>query len=191
MTDNRTDERWGIFDDHFFSKRHHIAWRAPAVVDAILAVVHPQTVLDVGCSIGEFVKEFNSRNIACLGMDLNDPKDYLLCDRSQFFKGDILQINKTIMDRWDLIMCVMMIQFIQKTDWPLAAEVFGRLVAPGGSVLTVTDATGFHNILIRKAPLKYNAEATREFRKLLEPFSKKTAIRAILNCGRFYDRIGE
>lgn len=198
MPDQRTDERYGVFDAHFYSKRHHIAWRAPVVVDALLQIVQPSTVLDVGCSIGEFVKEFNDRGIDAKGIDLNDPGEYLLCHRGRFIPGDVIGITSAdeemrvaMEGKIDLVMCLMTIQFIDKTKWSDLAAEFGRLTAPGGSVLTVTDAMGFHNVLIRKAPLAYNAKATRQFRELLAPYEKKTAIRAILNCARFYNKIGE
>ena len=196
MPDQRTDERYGVFDSHFYSKRHHIAWRAPIVVDAILQIVQPKSILDIGCSIGEFVKEFSDRDIVSFGIDLNDPGEYLLCDRARFAACNIFGLSTAVelitgkADQWGLVMSLMTIQFIDKSKWSDLAIEFGRLTAPGGSVLTVTDAGGFHSVLIRKAPLEYNAKATRAFRALLAPYEKKTAIRAILNCARIYNRIG-
>lgn len=180
-----------VFDDRYYSKRVHIAWRAPHIVKALIDTLSPQSVLDVGCSIGEFVKEFNDHDVAALGVDLNDPGQHNICPK-YFVQTDILdtsQITSLIDTSFDLVMSLMMIQFIDKKDWPQLAKNLIALTNENGHILTVTDATGFHTALNKSKRIHYSDILTTQFKEAISEHKDKTAIRAIYNCARIYTKI--
>jgi len=61
-----------IYKGGFFKNRHRLSWRAPIVVDALsntFGLGLGSIVIDVGCGIGDYVKEFNDRRIGAWGIE--------------------------------------------------------------------------------------------------------------------------
>lgn len=60
-----------IYGARFFAKRYKLHWRSPHVCKAIDDVLHPMSVVDVGCATGDLVLEwlqnFNIRSIGIEG----------------------------------------------------------------------------------------------------------------------------
>jgi len=52
-----------MYKGNFFSKRHKLSWRVPFVCDAICNVLNPNSIIDVGCGIGDYVKGFQDRKV--------------------------------------------------------------------------------------------------------------------------------
>jgi hypothetical protein len=48
-----------IFDMAYYEKRKFIAWRASFIVDALITTFKNRSLVDFGCGVNEFVREFN------------------------------------------------------------------------------------------------------------------------------------
>lgn len=62
------------YKGNFFAKRNKLSWRAPIVCDAIENVFdlnrkRKDKILDVGCAIGDYVKEFKKRGYISCGWE--------------------------------------------------------------------------------------------------------------------------
>jgi hypothetical protein len=74
-----------IFTFRFFRSRNGLSWRSMMVCSAIVEVLRPNTVVDMGCSIGDFIKSFRELGIEAYGIDgspacldfLNVPKEFI------------------------------------------------------------------------------------------------------------------
>lgn len=61
-----------MYKGGFFKNRHRLSWRAPIVVDALcdtFDLKEGSRVVDVGCAIGDYVKEFQERRIDGHGLE--------------------------------------------------------------------------------------------------------------------------
>lgn len=58
-----------IYGKEFFSARRKVHWRAPIVVGAIRKVLNPESVVDVGCSTADLVREWNRNLIPAVGIE--------------------------------------------------------------------------------------------------------------------------
>ncbi|GAG74770.1 unnamed protein product, partial [marine sediment metagenome] len=47
------------YNKKFFTQRRSLAWRVPIVVDAVMEVLNPKSVIDVGCGNGDLVQGFS------------------------------------------------------------------------------------------------------------------------------------
>lgn len=50
-----------VYTKKFFEQRKYLAWRVPIVCDAIMSVLHPKHIVDVGCGNGDLVVGFQER----------------------------------------------------------------------------------------------------------------------------------
>ncbi|MFW9899886.1 MAG: class I SAM-dependent methyltransferase [Candidatus Thorarchaeota archaeon] len=57
------------YSKKFFTRRKSLAWRIPIVCDAIIDVLKPKSVIDIGCGNGDLVKGFINRNIQTFGIE--------------------------------------------------------------------------------------------------------------------------
>jgi len=59
-----------IYKDSFFRTRHKLLWRVPIICDAIVAEFKPNSVVDVGCALGEYVMGFRGLGVPfCYGIE--------------------------------------------------------------------------------------------------------------------------
>lgn len=50
-----------VYTKKFFKQRKSLAWRVPIVCDAIMSVIKPKHIVDVGCGNGDLVVGFQER----------------------------------------------------------------------------------------------------------------------------------
>jgi hypothetical protein len=63
-----------VYKGGFFKNRHRLSWRAPIVVHALintfdLLSIKDAKIIDVGCAIGDYVKEFQDRGMDAHGIE--------------------------------------------------------------------------------------------------------------------------
>lgn len=61
-----------VYKGGFFKNRHRLSWRAPIIVDALVNTYDlkgTDSIIDVGCGIGDYVKEFDDRGFVCMGIE--------------------------------------------------------------------------------------------------------------------------
>jgi hypothetical protein len=127
-----------IYGPKFFAKRHKLQWRAEIVCKAIINALEPESVIDVGCGIGDYVHYFNSLGIKALGIEgssavlpyaLTDK--IVICDMRQ---RDIVRENS------DLLTCFEVLEHIEEEYSDIFVENLTKLsdrilvsAAPPGS----------------------------------------------------------
>lgn len=58
------------YSKKFFIQHKSLAWRVPIVVNAIMKVINPKSVIDVGCGSGELIKGFgDATKHQCYGIE--------------------------------------------------------------------------------------------------------------------------
>lgn len=175
------------FDDNFFSKRKHIAWRAPIVCDQIIKHFNPKSVIDVGCSIGEFVKELRDRNILAVGTENTKAVlPHLMIPQDLMIWHDIRGILKPhFSNRYDLAMCFMVINNLPENKWVTAAR---NLAALSDTVITVVEDEEQWSGCMSQQDYYEDYTAERLFRQDLESYFDKTAIRSFRKTQVFRKR---
>ena len=62
-----------LYKGGFFKNRHRLSWRAPIVVEALINVfgLEPgeHTVIDVGCAIGDYIRELSQLGFEACGIE--------------------------------------------------------------------------------------------------------------------------
>lgn len=56
----------------FFKNRHRLSWRAPFIVNALIETFNlnrSHTIIDAGCAIGDYVKEFEDQGFTTYGLE--------------------------------------------------------------------------------------------------------------------------
>lgn len=177
------------FDDNFFSKRKHIAWRAPIICDQIIKHFNPKSVIDVGCSIGEFVKELRYRNILAVGTE-NTKAVYphLLIPQDLVIINDITDRPLILDNRYDLAMCFMVINNLPEEKWNCIAK---NLTVLSDTVITVVEDEEQWSSYMSQQDYYEDYTAERLFRQDLESYFDKTAIRSFRKTQVFRKREDE
>lgn len=58
------------YSQKFFSQRRSLEWRVPIIVNAIMDVINPKSVIDVGCGNGDLLEGFNLKiKSPCYGIE--------------------------------------------------------------------------------------------------------------------------
>lgn len=58
-----------IYKDGFFLKRHLLHWRATIFCEAVIDVINPLSVIDVGCATGDLVRQFRQMGLKSDGIE--------------------------------------------------------------------------------------------------------------------------
>jgi SAM-dependent methyltransferase len=58
-----------IYKNNFFSRRYKLHWRAPIFCQAVIDVLNPKSVVDVGCATGDLVKQFREYGLISEGVE--------------------------------------------------------------------------------------------------------------------------
>lgn len=173
------------FDKTFFSKRHYIAWRAKPVCDQLMMQFKPKSVIDVGCGIGEFLKDFKDRGIEVQGIEATeDVFPYLMIPKEDI---DIIDITKsTVSPRFgfDLALCFMVIGRLPEETWKHCAEFLASL---SDTIVTVVEKEWLWTRCMNKAGFIINNSDTILFRHALRPLFNKTAVRSF-QCTQVFRR---
>jgi len=162
------------FDSNYFKKRKHLAWRAPHICEAIHGVLHPKSVQDIGCSVGDLVKGFELLGVDAWGCDKSpDLLPYAFTDHISIvdFERDSVTIRFV-----DLVICFETWSFIVAKNTfchnlSLCSDQILFAADPAWHDEIQTFFPGYHRI----------ARVETMIRLHLEPWKKKLAIKAIYN----------
>lgn len=172
------------FNDLYFAKRLNIAWRAKAVVDAFIKHLPPLSlVYDIGCSVGEFVKEFKDRGIKAVGYEVAPAAlKHLLCSRDDVVTRDwSARIVKGLPPKGDLLLFFEVAPFLTDTQQKKMAVNLANL----SNVIFCTSPEqcskyfleqGFHEDFLMERSIKTE----------LEPLGHKPAIKSLYRSLKVY-----
>lgn len=100
-----------VYGPRFFARRHKLNWRAPHVCSGVIEIMEMkkgQTVVDIGCAIGDLVQGFLDLGMDSYGIEGSiAAKPYLTVEPNRIYFEDI---------REDL-------DFIEKTNIPIPCDV--------------------------------------------------------------------
>jgi len=103
----------GIYKGGFFKNRYKLAWRAPILVQSILKILAPRSVLDVGCAVGELVKEFTEQGVVARGLEgATTSVPFLLVPEKMVLFHD-LRLPIVLNETFDLVVCFEVAEHIE------------------------------------------------------------------------------
>jgi hypothetical protein len=104
-----------IYKGGFFKNRYRLEWRAPIIVDAIVQVFNPKSVIDIGCAVGEVVKELRKRNIDAKGLEGSlSVKPFLLVPERDVLFHDLRKPLPQMDQKFDLAICFEVAEHIEE-----------------------------------------------------------------------------
>lgn len=193
------------YRDNFFRRRKSLAWRAP-ILCSIIKKIFPEmdSVIDVGCAIGEFVKEFSDNGIRAKGIEGSiSAKPYFLpgANISVFDIRQPLSCSlSSVIKVWGLCMCLEVAEHIEKEYVEifldnlcfLSASILISAAPPG------QQGHGHHNCQPKEywdAKFKTrhyfrNAEKEKYFKALLEPYKRKKGLNGYYGNTMIYEYRG-
>ena len=107
-----------FYNDDFYLKQQNESYNnAKIIVPEIIEIVSPQSVIDVGCGVGAWLKIFKDLGVTeILGIDSDDvPVNQLLINPSEFQTANLenkIQINK----KYDLAISIEVAEHISKKN---------------------------------------------------------------------------
>lgn len=101
-----------IYKASFFKNRDKLSWRVPYVCDAIVKVFHPNSIIDIGCGIGDYVEGFEERGIPSFGLEGNkNVLPYLVIPEDSVFIRDLRK--PVYLSHFDLVVCFEVLEHIE------------------------------------------------------------------------------
>jgi len=104
-----------IYNEKFYSYQSEPSYRsAQKVVPILIELINPQSVIDVGCGIGTWLKVFNENSIEdVLGIDGNDinPQKLLISEK-KFRNIDLCSNGFQVIRKFDLCICLEVLEHI-------------------------------------------------------------------------------
>jgi hypothetical protein len=171
------------FTQTYFRKRKYLAWRAPIVCSAIKRSLHPTSVIDFGCSIGDLVDGFNEIGVPAIGFDISLSLFAYSKPECPIFTWDITQPLPT-RSKFDLAICLEVIRFIPELDLPELVKNFSRhakrvLIGYGGNRIgQVIYQMEYHG---------WKQKGIDHLTCRLEQWKHKPAIKALYHGGLYFE----
>jgi SAM-dependent methyltransferase len=149
------------FDAAYMQKRMEIAWRGPIIADAIMDVLNPKYIADLGCGTGDIVKGLLNHIWKVWGVD-NSPAAGELCERVMF-RSDIATCP--CLPQVDVAILMEVLSVVPNPEEILAAA---QKIAKTLIVNHTESVPGWWK----------DEDATHALREKLKPWGSKPAIKA-------------
>jgi len=166
-----------IYDEHFFKNTLKLEGpSAEAFVKIINKHFNPRSVIDIGCGIGIYLKEFEKQGIKILGFDgaPEAVKHSLVGDKIRLHDlSKPLKLNR----RFDLCLCVEVAEHLPKTNENTLVNSLIRLsdtliftaATPGQGDLSIGHVNeqphAYWKTKLKKQGFTYKSKLTGEIRK--------------------------
>ena len=104
------------YSDNFFKKRIKLGWRGKILNPLIVELFQPETLVDVGCGIGDFVKWFQDNGVEAVGIEgTKNPLPYLAIDPEFFHVKDLREdLSGYFQNKFDLALCIEVAEHIEQ-----------------------------------------------------------------------------
>lgn len=182
-----------IYKGRFFARRKKLLWRVPLVCNAVIEVLHPETIIDVGCAIGDYVDGFVDRGVDAVGLEgSTNVWEYLECEVSRVFVLD-LRTPINIHRKFDVALCLEVAEHIE----PEYADVFVKnLVALSDTVVmsaAIPGQRGHYHVNCQEPPYwigKFSSYGLTYNRELVEAFKMEwTNVRSKREMRSYHDHL--
>ena len=102
-----------IYSTDFHRNRREFSWRAKPLVDSIVKYLSPRSVLDVGCSVGDIIAEFQSRGTESYGLECSEAvMEFLLSNPYNMIIHDMRMPPPVPLGVYDLTLCFEVIEHV-------------------------------------------------------------------------------
>ena len=102
-----------IYKESFFKRRNSLEWRAEPVCKAIAEIIKPESIIEVGCAIGDLIKGFDKLKIVCYGVEGSKKViPYLLVEKDRVIIKD-LRLPLNLGMYFDLVVCLEVAEHIE------------------------------------------------------------------------------
>lgn len=101
------------YSKKFFAQRKSLAWRIPIICDAIIEVLKPKSVIDIGCGNGDLVKGFNDRSITAFGVEGTFNSWYGINGNKNIYIHDLRLPYNIDIRKFDLAICFEVAEHIE------------------------------------------------------------------------------
>ena len=105
-----TDESSRIYDEHFYDEQKDTSHRsAKIVVPIIVKVFNPESVIDIGCGVGSWLRQFQENGVSDVcGYDINglSAENYFVDKKLIQTNVDITSNNFKVNSKYDLLICL-------------------------------------------------------------------------------------
>lgn len=188
-----------IYKGGFFKNRHKLMWRAPIVCKAVADAIKFNSVIDVGCAIGDLVKGFQELGYFSRGLEGSKAaKDFLVVSEKFVDFHDLrklFSVHKA--RRFGLATCFEVAEHIE----PEYAEILvANLAFLSGQVLVSIAPPGqgghyhvncrdidYWDKLFEKLSYIRNDKVCDSIIKAWTPYKSKPGIKAYYNNLHFYE----
>ena len=186
-----------IYNGTFFKTRKSLAWRAPIVCNAIAAVIYPETIIDIGCAVGDLIVGFTKIGVDAWGLEgAGMAFQYLMCPKERVVQHDLrdrcLSLPIEFPKKFDAVVCFEVAEHIEPEYadtfvWnlqSLARKWIIMSAAPpgqGGDYHVNCQKSEYWDEKIRQYGFKMDWASWDMIRKLWIPFRDKKGIKAYYN----------
>jgi hypothetical protein len=188
-----------MYKGRYFSRRNSLAWRAEPLCDAVCEVLNPTSVIDVGCAVGDLIKEFDKRHIMCYGIEGSvNVVPYLMVEKEKVFIKD-LRVPLNLGLSFDLAICFEVAEHIDKECDDQFVENLSEL-SRRILISTAPPEQGGHGHIncqpynywiykfVSRGYLQIQSISAR-IKKALEPWKHKKGIKAYYDNLMYFERI--
>lgn len=190
------------FDDQYFEKRLNLIWRAVYVREAVekVTLLTQGSLVDVGCSVGEFVNEFQNHGWSAYGVDgseavkphfIPDPFSLVLADLRKPLKKQF-QTSGFAIDPCDVVLCFEVGEsgFFRSASTKKALVRNLKLLTKKWLFFAVAEELQWvWTELLANSGFRNIPQAEEQFRSILDPLKRKMAMRAIYYGTRIWERV--
>jgi hypothetical protein len=191
------------YTKRFFASRESLRWRVPIVTQAIMEVLQPQTIIDVGCGNGDLVWGFQNLLRAPIfgiegsmhALDSMEPwmKNYI------FIRDLRKPLNDLLLNRVSLAVCFEVAEHIEPQYsnvfvdnlCSLSDHILMSAAPPGQGGLAHVNCQPwsywFYKFSLRNYRL--NSTVVDELRAKWEPYKHKKGIKAYYNNLMYWEAI--
>jgi hypothetical protein len=188
-----------MYKGRYFARRDSLAWRAEPLCDAVCEVLSPKSLIDVGCAVGDLLKEFDKRKIMCYGIEGSENVvPYLMVDKGKVFIKD-LRVPLNLGLSFDLAICLEVAEHI---DAECADQFVENLIGLSRRILisAAPPGQGGHGH-VNCQPYNYWVykfvkhgylhiqSIDRRIKEALEPWKHKKGIKAYYDNLLYFERI--
>lgn len=191
-----------LYPARFFARRASLNWRAPIVVDAVMEILGPETVIDVGCATGDIVAEFLKRGVYSIGLEGSRAViKYLEVDKSRIIFHDLRDplLAVYLSSKFDLAISLEVAEHIEPE---FVNTYLGTLIGFAPRILMSAAPPGqggTHHFNCQPPSYwieKFNArgferyaEIESEFKDRWRPWAKKKGIKAYFDNVLYFEEI--
>jgi len=103
-----------IYRKKYFSMKSTLNWRVPIVCDAIISILHPTSLIDLGCGNGDLAKGFLDRGVDAYGIEGTENARCKSQLSSKRLGINDLRYSTVFLRQFDLAICLEVAEHIEQ-----------------------------------------------------------------------------